>query len=171
MPYPPYPPYPLFQPTPTPDAISLLTSDHAAVAQCFARYQDLVRDGASHHDRRQLAEEICSLLIVHARIEEEIFYPAARLVLEAVDLLDEARVEHRDVDDLITQLQAGDPCDAAYDAGMKVLADQVARHVDMEEETLFPLLLETQIDLDTLGERLAERQEALLSVGVQDPVD
>ena len=37
---------------------------------------------------------ICAELTAHATAEEEIFYPAARKVLDEVDLLDEAEVEH-----------------------------------------------------------------------------
>ena len=56
------------------------------------------------------------LLTVHATIEEEIFYPAAREVLsgDKEDLLDEAEVEHASAKDLIAQIQSTDAQDELY---------------------------------------------------------
>lgn len=74
-----------------PDAITLLKADHAEVKKCFKAYEKLVKADAEGSERQVMAEQICMLLSVHAQIEEEIFYPAAREVLgEEVDLVDEA---------------------------------------------------------------------------------
>ena len=45
-------------------------------------------------DERALSTQICGMLAVHAMIEEEIFYPAARKADVDTDLLDEADIEH-----------------------------------------------------------------------------
>ena len=45
------------------------------------------------------------MLTVHATIEEEIFYPAARVVLDDEALVDEADVEHACAKDLIAQIE------------------------------------------------------------------
>lgn len=155
------------QPPSSPDAISLLSSDHREVAELFDRYAALVLRNADADERRSLAEELCTMLLVHARIEEEIFYPAAREALGAAELLDEAEIEHSIAKELIARIQRGDPADPRYDALVKVLGEYVRHHVDEEEERLFPSLLETRIDLDELGERLAQRQEELLSSDVR----
>ena len=42
---------------------------------------------------------------MHATIEEEIFYPAARVVLDDEALVDEADVEHACAKDLIAQIE------------------------------------------------------------------
>lgn len=46
--------------------------------------------------KQQLVAKICAALSVHAQIEEEIFYPAAREALKESDedMIDEAEVEH-----------------------------------------------------------------------------
>ena len=67
-------------------------------------------------ERRPLAEEICTLLTVHAALEEEIFYPAARAAGVDADLLDEAEVEHASAKDLIAQIRDMEPDAPLYDA-------------------------------------------------------
>jgi hemerythrin-like domain-containing protein len=44
-------------------------------------------------------------LKVHARIEEEIFYPAVRKAIKDKDLMEEAQVEHDSAKTLIRQLE------------------------------------------------------------------
>ena len=61
------------------------------------------------------------MLVVHTRIEEEIFYSAAREAGVDADMLDEANVEHASAKDLIAQIQAGKPGSDYYDAKVKVL--------------------------------------------------
>ena len=63
---------------PAQDAVSLLSADHAEVKQMFETYRQLVDENADDEQRGELARKICSMLTVHAEIEEEIFYPAMR---------------------------------------------------------------------------------------------
>ena len=147
------------------DAITLLTDDHEEVRQLFEQYQEFAEDAAADDEaKRTLAEEICTMLTVHATIEEEIFYPAARDALDDDSLLNEAEVEHQAAKDLIEQIQNSDPGDPLYDAQVKVLGEYVNHHVEEEEGQLFPLVQQTDIDLDALGEELSARQEELLTV-------
>ena len=41
-------------------------------------------------EKEQLSLKICMALQIHTRIEEEIFYPAAREAIEKPELIDEA---------------------------------------------------------------------------------
>jgi hemerythrin superfamily protein len=146
------------------DAITLLTNDHAEVNELFEQYKTLADDaGSMDEDKQTLAEEICTMLTVHAMIEEEIFYPAARDALDDSKLLDEAEIEHQAAKDLIAQIQDADPGDPLYDARITVLGEYVNHHVEEEEGELFPLVREAGIDLDALGEEMSARQEELLS--------
>jgi hypothetical protein len=145
------------------DALELLTADHDDVRELFEQYEDLVNAEADGDDKQLLAERICALLILHATIEEEIFYPAARDALDEQHLLDEAEVEHASAKTLIAQIQDMDPDEQLYDATVKVLGEYVQHHVREEEDALFPMLMETDIDLDALGEELAVRKDELLA--------
>ena len=146
------------------DAISLLTNDHAEVNELFEQYKALAEDeGSMTTDKQSLAEEICTMLTVHAAIEEEIFYPAVRDALDDSKLLDEAEVEHQAAKDLIEQIQDSDPSDPLYDARVNVLGEYVNHHVQEEEGELFPQVRDAELDLDELGAEMSARQEELLS--------
>ena len=147
----------------TPAATELLAADHREVDGLFADYQTLVDGDADAAERRPLAEEICTVLTVHAAIEEEIFYPAARAAGIETGILDEAEVEHASAKDLIAQIRDMDADDDLYDAKVKVLGEYVDHHVAEEEEELFPRCRASEMDLDALGASLAARKAELMS--------
>ncbi len=146
----------------TQDAIQLLTADHDEVKGLFKQYQKLVDASAKADERRALAEQICDLLTVHTKIEEDIFYPAARAAIDDDDLLDEAEVEHSAAKDLIAQLKAMDASDDLYDAKVTVLGEQIDHHVKEEEGELFPKCKKAKMDLTTLGSELDEEKTELM---------
>jgi hemerythrin superfamily protein len=100
------------------------------------------------------------MLTVHATIEEELFYPAARENSTEQDLLDEAEVEHASAKDLIAQIEGMDAGDELYDAKVKVLGEYIDHHVK-EEEELFPKVKRAKLDLEALGGELAARKQEL----------
>ncbi len=148
----------------SPDAIALLKADHAEVKKCFQAYDKLATAEADSDERQALAEKICSLLTVHATIEEEIFYPAAREALgEDVNLVDEADVEHAGAKDLIAQIEAMSAEDDHFDAKLKVLGEYIDHHVKEEQDEMFPKCREADMDLKGLGVELAARKEELVT--------
>ena len=144
------------------NAIELLIADHENVRRLFDEYEELVDDEADEEDRQALAEEICAMLTVHSMLEQEIVYPAAREAVEDQDMLDEAEVEHQNVDDMIAQIQEMDPSEELYDAKVKVLGEMVEHHVREEEDELFPKLEASELDLEEMGNTLKERRVELL---------
>jgi hemerythrin superfamily protein len=151
------------------DAVSLLTTDHAEVAELFDEYESLVDGDGADDEKQALAERICAMLTVHTTIEEEIFYPAAREALDEQDLLDEAEVEHATAKDLIEQIQSMEPGDELYDAKVKVLGEYVNHHVLEEEGELFPKCQSADMELDDLGEELQSRKDELMEeLGMTD---
>jgi hemerythrin superfamily protein len=145
------------------DAVSLLSADHAEVKQMFESYKQLVEEDGDSEEKRELAEQICLALTVHAEIEEEIFYPAMRESIDDDLLLDQAEVEHAAAKDLIAQIQGMDPDDALYDAKVLVLGEYVDHHVEEEESEIFPAAEKSGVDLEVLGAELAERKQELMS--------
>ena len=153
---------------PAQDAVSLLSADHAEVKQMFESYRQLVDENADDEQRGELARTICSMLTVHAEIEEEIFYPAMRDSVDDELTLDEAEVEHASAKELIEQLEGMDPGDALYDAKVIVLGEYVDHHVQEEENEIFPQAEKSGIDLDDLGAELASRKRELMSTLADD---
>ena len=144
------------------DATQLLTDDHGEVRALFASYRKLVEGDAGGDERRPLAEEICTLLTVHATIEEEIFYPAARAAGVDSDLLDEAEVEHASAKALIAQIRDMQADEPLYDAKVTVLGEYVDHHAGEEESELFPKCRAASLDLRDLGGRLGARKDELM---------
>jgi hypothetical protein len=150
------------------DAIALLEADHREVDELFARFEDA---GDNAGEKRALANAICAALKVHARIEEDLFYPAALVATGADDLLKEAQVEHCSAKDLIAQIEAGAPGEPLFDARVTVLGEYVRHHVEEEEDELFPLCRESDMDLPALGAAMLRRKmELTKGVTVPNPV-
>jgi hemerythrin superfamily protein len=152
------------------DAVALLKEDHRTVEELFAQFEKATGDG-----RKKLATQICLELSVHAKIEEEIFYPACEGKVEE-DLLKEAYVEHDGAKVLIGEIMAGEPSDEFYDAKVTVLQEQIEHHVEEEEkrmEGLFAQAKKAGLDMDALGEQLAARKAELItkyeSTGIPEP--
>ena len=154
------------------DAIALLKQDHRTVEELFAQFEKASGDGR----KQKLAQQICLELSVHATIEEEIFYPACEGKVEE-DLLKEAYVEHDGAKVLIAEIQAGDgQNDDFFDAKVKVLQEQIEHHVEEEEkrmEGLFSQARQAGLDMDALGQQLAQRKaeltETFKSTGIPKP--
>ena len=148
------------------DALALLKNDHDEVHKLFKQYEEAKGEG--HKER--LARKICLELTVHTKIEEEIFYPALAGKVDE-DHLKEAYVEHDAAKLLIAEIEAGSgKSDDFFDAKVQVLSEEIDHHVEEEETELFPQVKKTDLDLDLLGEQLAERKKELLKAYKQDGV-
>jgi hypothetical protein len=144
-----------------PDAITLLKEDHRKVEDLFDKFEK-----ARDESRKQaLVKQICTELVVHTMIEEEIFYPACKDKIEDEDLLEESYVEHDGAKVLIAELLQSGPDAGFYDAKVTVLSEMIAHHVKEEEkrsEGLFAQARDAGLDVEALGERMASRKQELM---------
>jgi hemerythrin-like domain-containing protein len=142
------------------DAIALLKADHKEVADLLERFEK-----ARAATKQKIAQQICDALTVHAQIEEQIFYPAAREALgdEGEDLLNEAKVEHESLKELIAKIESSSSDEELFDAHVKVLGEYVKHHVKEEQNELFPKCRKSDMDLVALGTELAARKKELKS--------
>ena len=147
-----------------PDAIDLLDADHLAVHALFQAYRELVRTRATAVQRRTLAEEICLELTIHAKLEQELFYPAEREALHDEDLVDEAEEQHGSQREIVARILAGSPDDELYDGHVALLAEHVARHVREEREQVFNRALAARLELASLARAITVRREELKAV-------
>ena len=153
---------------PAGDALQLLRADHAKVIELFDQFRD-IKDEADDQEKDALVARICGELIVHAAVEEEIFYPEARAALDDEDLFDEALVEHASAKDLIAQLGEMEPGDELYNAKVTVLGEYVRHHIEEEQNEMFARVAESGLDLCELGIRLAQRKTELMDeIGLAD---
>jgi len=145
-----------------PDALEFLKSQHREVEDLFKQFEKLGDEGQSE-EKEPIVRMACEKLTVHASIEEEIFYPAAREIEDAESLLNEAEVEHNTAKDLIATLDSMDASDPMFSATFTVLSEYIKHHVKEEEGELFTKVKKSDLDLDALGQELAAQADELMS--------
>jgi hemerythrin superfamily protein len=140
------------------DAIALLRADHRLVSELFEQFEK----SRSPTKKKELVQQICTELTVHATVEEEVFYPAVKAALKDDELVPEARVEHETLKWLIAQVEGIEPDGEDYDAKVKVMSEYVKHHVKEEQDEMFPKAKATRLDMADLGAQMAARKETLL---------
>jgi hemerythrin superfamily protein len=159
------------------DVIEVIKKDHRRVEELFSRFRGgggltgLVRrvtGDVPTRQRRSAVEGLCRELDVHARLEEEIVYPAARGIgdPELVRLVEESLREHARVKDLVAQLRATGPEDGKTNTRVDALEECVRHHVSEEEGEMLPRLEQIMSERDRaqLGRRMqAGRRSARVS--------
>lgn len=145
------------------NVLKILKKDHSTVRSLFNKYD---RTGKSSLEKRvELFELIRRELQVHSRAEEEIFYPAikAKNGTEARRLVTQALKEHKDVDELLTQISRLKPSDKNFDEKMETLFENVDHHVEEEEREIFQFAEEncSEEELNDIGMQIEERKKAI----------
>ena len=141
------------------DAIALLRADHKKVSALYEQYEN-TRSAAK---KKALVATICLELSVHAKVEEEIFYPAVKAALKDKELIPEAQVEHASLKELIAQVRDKEPDGEMFDAKIKVMSEYTKHHVKEEQNEMFPKAKATRLDMNELGARIAARKEELMA--------
>ena len=136
------------------NALTLLKNDHKKVAGILEKI-----DGTTERalkTREELFTQLKSELDVHAKIEEEIFYPVLEKKDETRDITLEAFEEHRLVKQLLGELEAAPKDDEQWTAKFTVLKESVEHHVEEEEDDMFPKVRKalSEAELETLGTRM-----------------
>ena len=141
-----------------PSATQLIKRDHKKVEGLFEKF-----DKAKSSDAKQrVCEQVIQEIEVHAKLEEEIFYPAVRKHLGEEDLLDEAKQEHQQAKKIIAELKKADAEDEEFDSKFAELVECIQHHVEEEEGELLPKVEESDMDLQGYGGEMVDRKEQLL---------
>ena len=115
------------------DAISLLEEDHKKVEKLFKD----VEKAKDESQKQELYQTIRDELMLHTRIEQEIFYPACEA--DQGEEVAESIEEHRVIQDLLSELESVPPSDERFEAKMSVMQENVEHHAKEEEEKkMFP---------------------------------
>jgi hemerythrin superfamily protein len=142
------------------EAIDMLKQDHDKVEKAFKEFEKI--DRADTQTCRELVMSVCEDLKVHTTLEEEIFYPAVREAIEDDDIMNEASVEHETAKMLIEQLENMPDDDPNFHATFTVLGEYVRHHIKEEEGEMFPAAKKSDLDFESLSERMRERKQELL---------
>lgn len=144
------------------DAVKLLKDDHQTVKALFRKFEKAGEK--AYTEKQQICDQVIQELEVHAAIEEEIFYPAAKAKLDKDGKQDvaEGYEEHKLMKVVIRDLRMISSQDDTFDAKFKVLIENVEHHIEEEEEELLP---EAQKalgnDIEALGDQMKTRKDQL----------
>ena len=140
--------------------IAMLKEDHAQLKGAFDEFAKLHKQ-RDEKACAELARRTCAALKAHAELEEQLFYPAARELLDNEDMMEEAEVEHATFKMLMQQLEQLDANDAKHAATFTVLAEYVKHHVQEEEKEMFPRIERAHGDWSALLEAMRAQHDEL----------
>lgn len=141
-----------------PSVTTLIRMDHAHVLAIFQQFHG----GTSVGKKEALVENVCIALEIHAKLEEEIFYPALQERAQ-VKVVDKSLPEHAQIRGGITRLRGMVSIDPDYDTTFMELMRDVMHHVADEETTLLPAAERFLPDrLHELGARMMSRRLQLM---------
>lgn len=150
--------------------VSMLKADHKKVRKAFKDFEKM--DAQEDPEGcKALVEETLSDIELHAELEEQLFYPAARGAIKQQDLIDEAEVEHMTAKVLIEQLKSMQPDNEKFTATFKVLGEYLNHHIEEEEGQIFKSLT-SSTDWDALLEEMqAQREQLMQQMGMGEGVE
>jgi|SRR5215475_9473011 len=144
------------------NALNLLKKDHASVKTLFSRFD---RTGKTDLEKRNdLLAQIRREVQIHSRAEEEIFYPALKALNgEGRKLVSQALNDHKEIEDLLTQISRLKLTAKNFDDRFESLIESVDHHIEEEEGEIFRFAEENCSDqqLEDLGRQIQERKQIL----------
>src|SRR5688500_13558641 len=147
------------------NAISLLKADHDKVKKMLDEGESTTERGIK--TRTELLRALKAEMMLHERIEEEIFYPALKSHPKATDIVLEGYEEHHVVDEIMGELEATDVTDETWGAKFKVMKENIEHHIEEEEGDMFKTAREVfdAQELEALGARMMELKQLGQEVG------
>lgn len=140
------------------DPVSMLKQDHSNVKDLFDEFEGT----DDERMQMQIAKRAINELKVHAAIEEEIFYPAVREMIDDSEVMSEATEEHHVAHFLIDELENQRLDHDTYHAKFIVLAENVRHHIKEEEGEMLPKIDAEKEELEQIGTRMSRRKQELM---------
>ena len=147
------------------DALSLLKADHDKVKKMLAEGETTTERGEK--TRTELFETLKAEMMLHERIEEEIFYPALKEHPKAKDIVLEGYEEHHVVDEIMGELETTPVTDETWGAKFTVMKENIEHHIEEEEGDMFKQARQVfdADELQQLGERMADLKKVGQEIG------
>jgi hypothetical protein len=135
----------------SPTITDMIRFDHSHVMVTFHQY---TKDKPASV-KKALAETICTAIDIHAKLEEEIFYPVMRQITTDEKVMKNSEPEHDEMRTIMAMLRRTDANSPDHGRLMLELMRLVIHHVADEETVLLPQA-EAMLDKDRLCELGAE---------------
>lgn len=139
----------------------LLKKDHQTVEKLL---QQLTQTGdGAEKKRRDGFERLREELQRHTRLEEQVFYARLEEAEETATLIDDARSDHEEVEELLGEIGELEVTDDAWSDRFGELAEAVRAHVEEEENEIFPAARNVLSDEEAqdLGKELQAQKRQL----------
>ena len=145
-------------------ATELLRNAHALFRRLVAEHR-----GSSPEKKREIFRTLKKELEIHAKVEEELFYPAVVKLRsgEARAIVRNGLEEHQALEGLLAEIDQMDVMDERYDERIAALRDSLERHLRDEEERIFTQALShlSEARLEKIGSDMEARRDKLGSSG------
>lgn len=147
------------------DALTLLKDDHDKVRRMLVLGEDTTE--RAEKTRADVVGKIKEEMLIHERIEEEIFYPALKEHPKAKEIALEGFEEHHVVDEIMGELEHTDVTDEHWSAKFTVMKENIEHHMEEEEGEMFDRARQvfSREELEQLGGRMMELKKLGQQVG------
>jgi iron-sulfur cluster repair protein YtfE (RIC family) len=142
----------------------LLKNDHETIRALFDKMRKPT-SSRNQNGKKDLFNELRREFLIHSQMEQEIFYPAlsATSSTRAAELVSTAEQEHRAAENLLHELNGMNGSDKNFETKLASLIDEVARHMEKEEEEIFDEARKNlpEYRLEELGLEMEDRKKIL----------
>jgi hypothetical protein len=143
------------------DALYHLELDYKLIRKLLGEHDRLRQDGAVDPEgKADIVERLCDALSLCALIEEEIFYPMVRSLLDGTVLAQTNLCDHARLRGLIARLDELQPSDLGYDDAVADIGDCVLPSMDGAQAVLFVQVRRAGLDMTGLGKQMAQCRRA-----------
>ncbi|MBE8968568.1 hemerythrin domain-containing protein [Nostocales cyanobacterium LEGE 12452] len=142
------------------DILSLIEAEHRQVENLFAEAEK-----AKGANLVEQFNKIYIELILHARTEELVFYPALQEYKETEQYVEEAEEEHEEISVILEEIKALKHNKPEFKEKMSELKETLEHHVKEEESEIFNAVRKCMSDqeLTELGQEFQETKAKLVS--------
>lgn len=145
------------KPNPRHNAINFLRSDHALISLLFSQYAE----AKSMTKKKTLIAQICSALLIHTQLEEEIIYPAIAAKHPSSAFIQKITVKHISLRKLLQKIEGSNATREYYDEIVNTLSRHIDHHFKEIRNELLGAMKHDHLGLLTMGNQLAQRKDAL----------
>lgn len=132
----------------------VIRKDHSDIRKLLQKY-DIANDAK---EKEAIVRELGLLLTEHARIDEELIFPAAAQMAEDNSFIDMLKDSDNSVKMHLAQIQRlyADIDKEDFEQKMKQLKEAVCTLIEHEEKSLIPCIENTEYNLNELGVEVAK---------------
>ncbi len=116
------------------DAIETLEKDHDRIRSLFSEFDETT----DPQELQDCFDKIGNILTIHAEAEEQVLYPEAINCEGTSELIDKGHQDHDKGDRMVLEIKSINPSESKFTQKVKELESFMLKHLDEEENNLFP---------------------------------